>query len=479
MSSVGRTSLRLAALALVARGVGFVVPMVLAAWFGVQLATDAFYFALAAPAVFAMLGYLAVGTLLVPALTERRARAPERLGALVGTAAALTAGAGASIGVATCLALPWLLPWVSGFDAEGRALVLTLSWALVPFQALVGAAAALRTGLEVSGGLLASGAGPLVRSVVQLVATGALLGLGPLALPLGLGAGFVAEVGWLLAALVREEVRPGWDPAELPVVRVALRGVGALALGEGLLLAQAPVDKAFASALPVGSVSVLEYADRVRLVPLTLLEASLLVAAYVEWARLSAAGDREGLGRSVARALTWVALLAPPVLAGLAVARRPLVALLFEHGAFDPAWSGPVADTLLAFLPGVWFALLGMLLSKAHVLAGRPGRVLGLGALSFALNAAGNALLGPTWGVEGLAAATTLATAVTAATSFALLRPAVRGIDALAVALATAASLAVAVVAGAPGLQDPDLWIGAVLLATVLAGSVGWISRHR
>lgn len=467
--------MRLAALALVGRAIGFIVPMVIAAWFGVQLFTDAFYYALAVPAFLIILGNSAVGTLLVPTLAKRRLEAPETLGPLAATASLLTGGAAMTISVLTAIVLPAVLPTLSGFDAEGQAMTTRFAWALAPTLALVGSATGLRAALEVSGGYGASALSPLLRSVTQLVVTGALRGYGPQVLPIGIGVGSLLELGWLAYSLHRTGATLVPAMAHIGEVGGSLRGFAAVAAGEGLVALQIVVDKAFASGLGVGAVSILEYADRVRLVPQTLMEASLVVVAYNEWARLSAAGDKDGERRAIARALVWVALIASPVLAAMGVGRLAIVHLLFERGAWDPRWSGPTADALGGFLPGVWFSLLGALLVKAQILAGRRRLVLSLGVASFLANAGLDAILGPRLGVFGLTLATTVVTAAVSIVSAIVLAPrittrqAIEVIGVLGVTIACAIGLEQL---GVRTMLELRFWLAMLPFGAILVGAL-------
>ena len=137
------------------------------------------------------------------------------------------------------------------------------------------------------------------------------------------------------------------------------------------------VDKAFAATLPMGSVATLEYADRARVIPQTLLESTLVMVAFASWSVLHAEGEQQQVRAQVGRALRWVLALGAPVVAGMFIGRQVLVALLFQRGAFTAADATAAASVLAWYLPGVLPTLLGILAVKAHVvdrnLRSRPG----------------------------------------------------------------------------------------------------------
>lgn len=474
--SIGRTSLLLAPLAIGARAVAFFVPVVIAAWYGVQPATDAFFWALSVPTFLLVLGSTTMGTVLVPVLARLRVSAPERLGTVVSAAATLAALVAAALGAGVALIAPGLLPLVTRFDAATRGLTVTFAWALVPFLVAVAVAAVLRAGCEVHGRFSAPAAAPVFRAIATLATVWLLRPLGPLALPVGFCAGNLAECALLGTILHLQglRLRPSLAlPAELGA---AGRAFAPVLGGETMVALNLITDKLFAGTGAEGSVSLLEYADRARMIPATLLESTLLVVAFNAWAAARARGEDEGRHRAVATTLWWVCLLAPPVLAGMGIGRVALIRLLY--GGFTEDHVVATAATLGAFLPGVFLSLVGALVTKAHIVEGRYTLVLKLGALSFGLNALLDAAFMPTFGLPGLAGATSLTTAVVTGASFVALLPSLRSAfparqAGVALALAaTSGALVLAALAAdfAPAsVTDPRLWVAAVPFLGLLA----------
>jgi putative peptidoglycan lipid II flippase len=465
--SIGRTSLLLAPLAVAARAVAFFVPIFIARWYGVQSATDAFYWALSVPTFLLILGSTTMGTVLVPVLARLRVTAPDRVVGFIGASATLAAGLALSLGAAVAITAPWVLPRVTRFDTHTQGLTVEFAWALVPFLVAVAVAAVLKAACEVHGRFSGPAGAPVVRAVTTIAIVGTLREHGPLVLPLGVLCGSLAEVTLLAGVLWREGIRPRPVFSLPPELGEAARAFGPVLGGETMVALNLIVDKLFAGGGPEGSVSLLEYADRARMIPQTLLESTLLVVAFNAWAAARARGEDEGRHRAVATALWWVCLLAPPVLAGMAIGREALVRLLYEDGAFTVEHTTITAATLGAYLPGVFFSLLGALISKAHIVAGRYRLVLALGALSLGLNAVLNAVLMPGFGLVGLAVATSITTAVVTLVSFGRLLPDLRGVfpaakgwSAVTLAGVSGALTLVAVARGfsPPSVTDPWLW---------------------
>jgi putative peptidoglycan lipid II flippase len=482
--SIGRTSLLLAPLAAAARAVAFFVPVFIAHWYGVQRATDAFYWALSVPTFLLILGSTTMGTVLVPVLARLRTQAPEEVPRFVGASTTLAALAASVLGAGVALIAPWVLPQVTGFDAETRALTVFFAWALVPFLGAVAAASVLKATCEVHGRFNGPAAAPVVRAVTTLAVVWGMKDQGPVALPAGVLAGSVAESGLLLAVLYATGLRIRPSFALHPAFADAARAFGPVLGGETMVALNLIVDKLFAGHGEPGSVSLLEYADRARMIPQTLLESTLLVVAFNAWAAARARGEDDARHRAVATALWWVCLLAPPVLGGMVIGREALVRLLFERGAFEPRHTAVTAAVLGAFLPGVFLSLLGALIVKAHIVEGRYALVLRLGVLSFALNVVLDALLMPRMGLVGLATSTSITTAVVTLVSFSRLAPSLRGFPPgasraallLAGASVVITAAAVGVSFAPPTVGDPRLWAASLPFFGLL-GAGAWRAK--
>lgn len=483
--SVGRTSLLLAPLALLGRAAAFFLPIVLAAWFGVSPSMDALYYALNVPTFLLVLLAAAVGTVIVPGFASLVQRAPEEQSAWLSAAATLAVSIAMCLGVLTALLLPTVLT-LTQFDESTRTLSVHVFWQLLPFLGVNVLCAVVKAGCDVHGRFREGAAAPLFRAVGIIASAWALRDYGPSVLPIPLTIGHTAEVLWLIWVLRKAGVRL-WPTLNVPKdLWGAAQALGLVLIGETLFAANTVVDKQFAAALPAGSVSILEYADRARLIPMTLIESSLLVVAFATWARARAKGDHAGFHRAVSTAIWWVFLLAPPVLGGMVVGREAMVSMLFERGVFSVADTPPTAAALGAFLPGVLATLCATLCIKAHVVAGSPRTVLCLGLLSFMINVVFNSLLMTPLGLVGLAWSTTGASTVVGITAWMLFTPQARAALpikqwapawALAGVSGALTGLAVWNDSTPKSVLDPKLWIWAIPFV-VLLGCGAWFARR-
>lgn len=477
---VGRTSLLLVPVALASRGAAFLVPLAVAAWFGIGAVTDAWFWALAFPTFALVLAGTALGTTATPPMAEIRETAPERLPAFIGGLVVWSALFALSLGVLMCLLAPSYLERFSGFNTDTANMAVVFLWELVPFAVLTASGTVLRAGCEVGGRFYGVAVTPVIRAAVVLAVTWlALEPIGPHALALGLVIGELVQFLWWAWLLAQTGVRPVVTFTIDPAVRQVGRDLAPILGGEMLVALNLIVDKGFAAMLTEGSVSTLEYADRARVIPQTLLQSSLAMVAFAAWSNLRAQGELEKARSAVDQALRWTLALSTPVLAGMFIGRFVLTELMFQRGAFTPEDTLATASVLGWYLPGILPNLLGILAVRAHIVERNLTIIFWLGVVSVMCNGVLNALLMTPMGLEGLALSTTLNMLVVPALYLVALKPYVRpdvrgwllagGFSAAGVTTA----VIVEVVFGAPTeLLDPVLWGAAVICFTLLG--LGW-----
>ena len=224
----------------------------------------------------------------------------------------------------------------------------------------------------------------------------------------------------------------------------------------------------FASGLP-GAVPQLHYADRVAQLPLGFVAASVAIVAMPNLAARAKAG--QSLHGEIERGLHWSLLLACPAAVGLAVLARPIVDILFRHGAFTVGDADATIAALIVLAIALPVAAMARVLSQpffAHETT-RPAMVaVGLAAL---VTAGAAFVLRADYGVAGLAAAAGLGTLAQAlALGIALMRAGWWKPD-------TASLLRILRGLAAAALMGLLLWLAMRWAAPFLAGGVALARR--
>src|SRR5579871_3332796 len=161
----------------------------------------------------------------------------------------------------------------------------------------------------------------------------------------------IAQFLWLMASCARTGMllRLRW-PHLTSGVRRVLKVMGPGVLGAGATQLNLLISTALASLLPEGSVSYLYYADRLNQLPLGVVGIAVATAILPPLSRQVRQGDHDGAVATQNRGIELAVLLTLPAAAALALLAQPILAVLFERGAFGPAQATATAAALPAFV---------------------------------------------------------------------------------------------------------------------------------
>ncbi|HEX9187824.1 MAG TPA: lipid II flippase MurJ, partial [Vicinamibacteria bacterium] len=409
-SGVLRAMVVLSASSVTALGIGFLKNVLAAYYFGTSGPMDAYLLALLLPDVAMQLARTGAFNFIPLFAAERRRSEDEAwrgASVMLGYWLAMLAGAVVLAFLLVPVAVPLLAP---GFDGERRKLTLELARLLLLMAAGVGAGRILAVVLHAERRFLAAGASEVAfqaASTLFLVATHR-MGIESLALAQVFG-GLVQFLVVALALLPRRHrLRPRLDFTSTPVRRL-IRLSLPVYLGDTGDKVNLMVTRAFASLLPAGVVSSLQYAytpvegiHRMLAGPLTTAFFPFLSGRFAET-------DQRGARLSLGRALVTVALVFSPFAAATWLVADPLVVVLFERGSFDIDSTRLTAAALRLYAPAVLALALNELVGSSFHARQDTLTPMRAGFLRVAGNALLCAALAPALGHRGLALAATLA----------------------------------------------------------------------
>ncbi len=338
----------------------------------------------------------------------------------------------------------WYIPLLAaGFPEDQLQLAVTLGRWMFPFLGFVSLAALAGGILNANGKFFLPALSPALPNLAMI---GAALLLTPFvrppiaALVFALLAGAAGQLA-LQLPLLRGHVGPlprPWPPRpELgQMARRLLPVLGGVAMAEVNVL----VDTRLASYLAEGAIATLQYAMRLFQLPIGVVAVSVAAAVLPRFARSSPEGMGGPFGDALRQGLGLGTILILPAMAGLLALGRPIVALLFEHGAFSAEDTTRTYAALAAYLSGLWAYTLIYLFSRAFYGLGTPVLPVLTGTLAVAANIALDLLWVGRWGTFGLALATGVAGWINALTMGLLLWRRGRGWVPLRPMLAAAAS---------------------------------------
>ncbi len=367
-------------LTLASRITGLVRELLIAATFGASALTDAFNVAFRIPnllrRLFAEGAFSQAFVPVLAATREKEGDAATRV--LIDRVATVLAWVLLVTSVLGVLAAPFLV-WAmaaglkqnpDGFEA---AVVLT-RWMFpyIGFMSMVALAAGV---LNTWKRFAVPAATPVLLNVAMIGAAWwgapwfARMGWEPIyALAMGVLLGGVLQLGVQLPALRRlgllpriglslGAVRTAWlHPGTQNILKLMLPALLGVSVAQISLL----INTQIASHLATGSVSWLTYADRLMEFPTALLGVALGVVLLPQMAAARAADDSERYSGLLDWGLRLVVLLAVPSAVALLTIAQPLVAVLYNYGAFTAT---DVHQTSLALM-GYGVGLLGLIAIK-------------------------------------------------------------------------------------------------------------------
>jgi len=255
-----------------------------------------------------------------------------------------------------------------------------------------------------------------VPMLLNLALIGALLGLGQIletpahALAWGVAAAGMAQFVWLAVALERNGAclrlpRPRLDPRVRRTLALMVPG----AIGAGVMQVNIVVGTMLASLLGTGAISWLYYADRVAQLPLGVIGVAVGVALLPLVSRRLAAGDEQGAADAQCRAIEGALLLTLPAAVALLAIPGPIIATLFERGAFSATDAAATAQALAAYAAGLPAFVLVKALVPGFFARHDTATPVKIAAAAVALNIVAALALMAVLGHVGIALATTLA----------------------------------------------------------------------
>jgi len=343
---------------------GLVRQLVIAAAFGVGAAYDAYNYAYVLPGfLLILLGGIngPFHSAMVSVLSRRpREEGAHILAALNTTVSALLL----AVTVLLVLAADPLITLVGpGLSSELHAIAVVQLQVMAPMALLAGLIGLGFGSLNAADEFWIPAISPLMSSLALMVGVGLLwwqLGgqigspsfamLGGLVLAAATLVGAFAQ--WLiqLPALMRQGLarfKLVWDWKH-PGVREVWRVMGPATLSSGMLQINVFTDLFFASGI-VGAAAGLGYANLLVQTPLGLISNALLVPLLPTFARLTAPDDQPQLLARIRQGLMLSTASMVPIGALFIALGTPIVALVYERGAFDASAAQLVAALLMAY----------------------------------------------------------------------------------------------------------------------------------
>lgn len=347
---------------LLSRILGFARDVLVAAYVGAGPVADAFFVAFKFPNLFRRLfAEGAFNAAFVPIFAGLAATSgPTAAKRFAEDALAVLLAVLIVFVIAAEVTMPWLMyAFAPGFSADPPKFELAVVLTRITFPYLL-----FISLVSLQGGVLNSidrfaavAATPVLMNICFIAGLVLLIGVTPTAghaLAWGVALAGVVQFLWLAWAMQRAGLALSLPRPRLsPEVRRLLGLMLPATLGAGVVQVNIMIDIVIASILPTGAVSYLYYADRVYELPLGVIGIAIGTALLPQLARHARRGEEAAAIASLNRGLEVALLLTLPATLALLVIARPIVAGLFERGAFGAADAGATAAALIAYAAGL------------------------------------------------------------------------------------------------------------------------------
>lgn len=417
--SLFRNTLSVGGLTLMSRVFGFIRDALIAAVLGIGPVADAFQAAFRFPNLFRRLfAEGAFNTAFVPMFSGALETAGKTQA--IDLAGRIMSWLVAAILVVTVLAeifMPQLMAvFVPGFlsDPEKFELTVFLSRIMFPYLACMSLMAAYGAILNSLGKFFAAAFAPVLLNIVNIAVLVPLAFLSleqaDTAFWLGIAAmaGGVAQLALVFVAIRRSGFMPalGWPQLNADVRRFWVLAVPAIAAG-GIIQINMFVGTVIASQAD-GAIAIIANADRLYQLPLGIIGIAIGTVLLPELSRHLSAGREAEARTGQSQAILLSMTLTLPAATALIAIGVPIVRVLFERGAFDPAATIAVSQALAGFAIGLPAFVLVRVLQPGFFSRADTKTPTLLAGLSVVVNVAVSLALFPTLQHVAIALATSI-----------------------------------------------------------------------
>lgn len=426
VNKLTRSATALIVFALVGKIMGFARETLIANYFGAGVETDAFNAALKSTNLITAIVSNAIANTFIPMLSKVKSDEGEgKVDYHTNNMLFMSIFMSIILTIIGIIVAPLIVSFVGqGFSPEAFNLTLQLTKIGMPvmiFSAIVG----VMTGyLQSQERFAATGAIPIPLNIVYIVY---LIFLSNQFGVVGLTIASVLAIAAQVVFLFPETLRAGHK--YFPVFNMKDKYVThALELSIPVLLSVAvndiniAINTAFASGLEEGTVSWLNYANKLNILILGIFIAAITSIVFPILSKNFSEGDMEAGRKSMAASTRLIFLITIPATIGLIVLAKPIVEIAFQRGKFNSYDAQMTSQALMFYAPALTALSLNTLLNRVYYSLQDTKTPLIISTITVALNVVLNFIFVRILGHRGLALALTLGTNISVLVSFMGLR---------------------------------------------------------
>ncbi|QLY78346.1 murein biosynthesis integral membrane protein MurJ [Clostridium intestinale] len=196
-------------------------------------------------------------------------------------------------------------------------------------------------------------------------------------------------------------------------IRKALLLIAPVIIGAGANSLNMVVDKKVAATLSEGSISALDYAQKLIVLINTIITSSIITVTYPLMANKKNSGDNKGFIEYILKTITYSAIFLIPITVGALVLNEEIIKIVYMRGAFGIEAVSLTKMALIGYAIGIFFTALRDILNSTLFSMGKTKETTINGIIGVVINIILSVTLSKFFGVIGIAIATSSAMMVT------------------------------------------------------------------
>ena len=415
MSKVATATISLMLATIIAKVLGFGRELVLASSYGASMYSDAYLTAMNIPLVLFTIIGTTLGTVLIPMYFEVNSDLGEKK-ALNFTNNVF------NIVIAICIVLailglvftePLVKVFAMGF--EGQTLKVAIDFTRITIIGIVftGLSYVMTAYLQIKNNFTVPGLISVPKNIIIIASIILSVKYNPYIMIWGTLIGIATEFIFQLPFAIKSgyKYQPYINIKDKYIKKMSWL-IGPVLIGVAVNQINAMVDRTLASTLVEGSISALNYANKLNGFVMAMFITSVAAVIYPMLSKLSSEDNKEKFISSVVQSVNSVILLVIPISVGAIVLATPIVKLLFQRGEFDAIATSMTAIALIMYSIGmVAFGLRDILGKVFYALQDTKTPMIN-GAMAMVMNIVLNIILVKYLQLAGLALATSISAIV-------------------------------------------------------------------
>ena len=338
MSKVARAAIGLMVATLIAKILGFGRELTLASAYGASSTSDAFLVAMNIPAVIFTAVGTSLGTAFIPLFCEVRSNkgdeASLRYTNNIFNVVIIICSILALVGVVFAPEVVKL--FALGFEGETMEKAVYFTRIMLIGIPLLGISYIMMAYLQVKENFIIPGLMPIPYNICIIISILLSTKTTPYILPYGAIIGLLGQFLFQLPFAMKRGYRyEFYIDFKDEYLKKMIWLVGPVLIGVAVNQINTIVDRTIASTLVEGSISALNYANKLNQFVMGMFIVSISSVVYPMLSKLSTENNKVEFNKSIITAINTVILLVIPISMGAIILSTPIVKILFQRGEFD------------------------------------------------------------------------------------------------------------------------------------------------